>query len=203
MKILAVVGSPRKEGNSSILTREALKPFQEQGIEAALIYLSDYDFQDCNGCEGCKETYKCVIDDGMQDIYPLILESDALIVASPAYFYNITAHMKAFIDRCYCFVVFDKNDRSVWMSINEASALKYAVVIAVCEQDKVEEMGYTAEAMEKPLEALGYRVIDTVKALRLFAAGEALGDEKVLRKARQAGEKLLKTLRLKERLKDG
>lgn len=201
MKIIGIVGSRRKKGNTSTLMQEALKPFQLQGIETNLIFLGDYNIIDCNGCEGCKDTYKCVIDDDMQELYPAILESDAVILGSPAYFYNITADMKAFIDRCYCFEVFDEDDRSVWMGLNEALGGKYAAVIAVSEQEKEEDMGFTAEAMEKPLEALGYRVVSTVKALHLFKAGEASKNEKAMKAARQAGEKLLKTLQLKEKVK--
>ena len=58
------------------------------------------------------------------------------------------------------------------MGVNEALGGKYAAVIAVCEQHNEEDMGFTAEAMEKPLRALGYRITDTVKAPGLFKAGE-------------------------------
>jgi len=201
MKILGVVGSRRKKGNTSILVQEALKPFEMQGIETKLIFLGDYNIKDCNGCEGCRDTYKCVVNDDMQKLYPAILESDAVILGSPTYFYNITADMKSFIDRFYCFEIFDKENRSVWMGLNEALGGKYAAVIAVNEQEKEEDMGFASEAMIKPLEALGYRVVSSVKAINLYAAGESLRNGKVMQAANQAGEKLLKTLQLKERVK--
>lgn len=201
MKILGVVGSPRKKGNTSILMQEALKPFKMNNIETKLVFLDDYNISDCRGCEGCKKTYKCVIDDDMQKLYPDILDSDAIILASPTYFYNISADMKAFIDRCYCFEVFDQEDRSVWMGLNEALGVKYAAVIAVSEQENEEDMGFTAAAMQKFLEALAYRVVSIVKAPHLFKAGEALNNKKALEDAKQAGEKLLKFLQLKEKIK--
>ncbi len=201
MKILGVVGSRRKKGNTSILVQEALKPFARPGIETKLIFLGDYNINGCNGCEGCKDTYKCVIKDDMQQIYPMILGSDAVILGSPAYFYNVSSDTKAFIDRCYCFEAFAEDDRSVWMGVNEALGGKYAAVVAVCEQLKEEDMGYTAELMAKPLEALGYRVVSTVKALNLFTAGEALKNEKAMKEVKQAGEKLLRTLQLRDKLK--
>ena len=201
MKILGVVGSRRKKGNTAILVQEALKPFKKKGIETEMIFLGDYDFKGCNGCEGCNKTYKCVVNDDMQKIYPMILEADAMILGSPAYFYNISSDMKAFIDRCYCFEAFAEDDRSVWMGVSEALGGKYAAVVAVCEQEKAEDMGYTADLMEKPLEALGYRVVSTVKALHLFSAGEACKDEKAMQEAKKAGEKLLKTLQLRDMVK--
>lgn len=201
MKILGVVGSRRKKGNTSILMQEALNPFKKAGVETNLIFLGDYSIDDCNGCEGCRHTYRCVVNDDMQKLYPAILEADAIILGSPTYFYNITADMKAFIDRCYCFEIFDDDNRSVWMSLNEALDIKYAAVIAVNEQETEEDMGFAAEAMVKPLEALGYRVVSTVKGLHLYAAGDALSNEQVMQKANRAGEKLLKTLQLKKRVK--
>jgi len=201
LKILGVVGSRRKKGNTYTLMQEALKPFTMNNIDTKLVFLDDYNINDCNGCEGCKETYKCVINDDMQKLYPDILEADAIILGSPAYFYNVSADMKAFIDRCYCFEVFDKEDRSVWLALNEALGGKFATVIAVSEQEKEEDMGFTAEAMIRPLEALGYRVVSTVKALHLFKAGEALNNKKIMEDANKAGEKLLKCLQLKEKVK--
>ncbi|SFQ98525.1 flavodoxin family protein [Desulfoscipio geothermicus] len=198
MKILGIVGSKRKKGNTSILVQEALKAAKREGMETELIFLGDYVIKDCIGCEGCKDTYKCVLNDDMQKIYPLLLEADGIILGSPTYWYNVTADMKAFIDRCYSLEVFAEDDRSCWVGINEALGGKYAVAIAVCEQHDEKYMGFTAEAMTKPLVDLGYRVVDTVKAIKLFKAGEALEDEKILEKSRIAGERLVKTLKLRK-----
>jgi len=198
MKILGIVGSKRKNGNTSCLVQEAVGVAKKEGVETELIFLGDYSIQDCTGCEGCKDTFKCVINDDMQKIYPLLWEADGIILGSPTYFYNISADMKAFIDRCYSFEVFAENDRSCWLSINEALGGKYAVVIAVCEQESEDDMGFTPEAMSKPLEALGYRVVDKVKVLKLFKAGEALKGEKALELSRKSGERLMKTIKLRQ-----
>ncbi|EEG78637.1 flavodoxin family protein [Dethiobacter alkaliphilus] len=201
MKVLGIVGSKRKKGNTSILVQSALRKAEAEGMQTDLIFLGDHSIAGCTGCEGCKDTYRCVIDDDMQKIYPLLLEADAIILGSPTYFYNVTADVKAFIDRCYCFVTFADDDRSVWVSINEAQGGKFATVIAVCEQYSEADMRYTPEAMALPLEALGYRVIDKVKVLKLFAAGEARQDKISLEQAAKAGERLAKTLKLKQETK--
>ncbi|SHH94913.1 flavodoxin family protein [Clostridium grantii] len=198
MKLLAVVGSSRKNGNTATLIKEALKPFEKEAFDIELIYLSDYQYKDCIGCEGCKDTFKCAIKDDMQKIYPKVMEADALIIGSPTYFYNMTADMKAFLDRLYCYEVFHEEDRSVWMGLNEAFGVKYAAVVAVCEQNDEKDMGYTAISMEKTLQALGYRVVDVVKALKLFSRKEAKNHEDTMIEAYNCGEKLLKTLKLRE-----
>lgn len=200
MKILGIAGSKRKKGNTSILVQEALQAAQKEGAKTELIFLGDHSIKDCLGCEGCKDTYRCVINDDMQKIYPLLLESDGIILGSPTYFYNISADMKAFIDRCYCFEVFAEEDRSCWLSINEALGGKYAAVIVVCEQQDEKDLGFTSEAMSLALQALGYRVIDQVKVFNLFKAGEALNDDDALQRSRKAGERLVKTIQLRKEL---
>lgn len=198
MKVLGIVGSKRKNGNTAYLVQQTLDAMECEKIETELIFLGDYNIKGCTGCEGCKDTYKCVIMDDMQKIYPLILNSDAIILGSPTYFYNITSDMKAFIERCYCFQLFAEDDRSVWSSVNEVMGGKYAVVISICEQNDEKDMGFTAEAMSKPLEGLGYRVIDTVKILKLFKRGDVLKNHHALEQVKKAGEKLQKTIILRK-----
>ena len=200
MKVLGIVGSKRKKGNTSVLVQRALEAAQKEGMETEIVFLGDYDIKGCTGCEGCQKTYKCIINDDMQKIYPLLLESEAVILGSPTYFYNVTSDIKAFIDRCYCLEAFAEDDRSVWIGLNEALGGKYAAVIAVCEQHSEADMGYTAEVMEKSLQALGYRVVESVKVLRLFGKGEAVEDQESLEKSKKAGMKLARTLMLREKV---
>lgn len=70
MKILGIVGSKRKNGNTAALVKKALAEIQCEEIETKMIHLGDYNIKGCTGCEGCKETYKCVIKDDIQKIYP-------------------------------------------------------------------------------------------------------------------------------------
>jgi len=202
MKVLGVVGSKRKNGNTATMVRETLNTIEKEGFETELIFLGDYNINSCNGCEGCRETFKCVVRDDMQKIYPSLLAADALVLGSPTYFYNISSDMKAFIERCYPYEIFAEDDRSVWMSINEARGIKYAVAIAICEQYAREDMGFTVEAMTKPLEALGYRVVDAVGVLGAFKQGDVLKQNSALEQARQAGEKLAKTLKLRKSVEE-
>lgn len=199
MKILGIVGSTRKKGNTAALIKIALKSAEDFGIQTHIEYLADYSISGCTGCEGCTKTYKCIVDDDMQKLYPYVMAADAIILGSPTYFYNITSLMKAFIERLYCYETFDKNDRSIWMPLNEVMGIKYASVIAVCEQNNEADMGFTAEAMKMPLEALGYRVIDAVKVLHLFKKGEAMQNDQALEQAKAAGENLAKTLLLRQK----
>lgn len=99
MKILGIFGSPRRGGNTDILLEETLKGAQKEGAEVDRIYLTDYAITPCKECHGCDHTGQCVILDDMQKIYPKLLESDIIILASPIFFYGVTAWAKALIDR--------------------------------------------------------------------------------------------------------
>lgn len=202
MKVLGIVGSKRKSGNTATLVKETLEAVEKQGFETKTVFLGDYDIKGCKGCEGCSETYECVIKDDMQKIYPMILEADAVVMGSPTYFYNISSDIKIFLERCYNFEVFARDDRSVWMSVNEALGGKYAVTIAICEQHDERDMGFTPQAMNLPLEALGYRIVESVKVLELFKMGEAKKDHTSLKQARLAGEKLAKTMKLRAEIEE-
>lgn len=94
----------------------------------------------------------------MSLIYPGILESQGLILVSPTHNYNVTAWMKAIIDRLYCFYNFDDKRPRGWSSRLAGQGRK-AVLAAICEQKNKDDMGFTLDAMRLPLEALGYEII--------------------------------------------
>ncbi|WP_347490267.1 flavodoxin family protein [Desulfoscipio sp. XC116] len=200
MKILGIVGSPRRNGNTSRLVKEVLQGAAKEGAITELVFLHDYKFTGCRGCEKCSESCRCVINDDMQKLYPLLLEADGLVLGSPTYFYNVSADMKKFIDRCYSMEVFAKDDRSCWVGISEAMGGKYAVALTVCEQHDEQYMGFTMEALTKPLVDLGYRVIDTVKAVGFLKPGEVSENAGILDKSVTAGKRLAKTIKLRKEL---
>jgi multimeric flavodoxin WrbA len=100
MKVLGLFGSPRRGGNTEILLEEALQGAEREGAEIDRVYVTDLTITPCKECHGCDQTGNCVILDDMQKIYPRLLEADIIILASPIFFYGITAWAKALIDRC-------------------------------------------------------------------------------------------------------
>jgi multimeric flavodoxin WrbA len=102
-KIIIVKGSPRKSGNSAILAEQVAAGAQAAGAEVESFYLHGLDIQPCDACEACQGAadLDCIIDDDMQTLYPKIRQADAIVYASPIYWFNLSAQMKLFIDRCY------------------------------------------------------------------------------------------------------
>ncbi len=105
MNILGIFGSPRKGGNSDILLQEALDAAEKAGATVSTLRVCDLNIQGCIECGGCDETGVCVVEDDMSLVYPKLLDSEVIILASPIFFYSIPAQAKALIDRCqalYC-----------------------------------------------------------------------------------------------------
>jgi multimeric flavodoxin WrbA len=102
VQILAISGSPRKEGNTEYLVDVFLKTAENLGANVDHIRLSEFKIHPCDSCWICVENGKCAIKDEMDEIYPKLLASDGILIASPVYFNNVTAQTKIFIDRTWC-----------------------------------------------------------------------------------------------------
>lgn len=196
MDILGIVGSSRKSGNTDMLVQKILAGAESRGCVTKLLFLADFSISPCTGCEGCRRRFRCVVDDDMQQLYPLLEEAKGLVLGSPTYFYNVSGLMKNFIDRLYCYEFFDKQNRSVWLGWHEVAGIKYAVTAAVCEQEKEEDMGFASEAMSRSLAAIGYRIVENVKARHAFAKGDVCRQPESMERAFSAGQKLAQTLKL-------
>jgi len=99
--ILGISGSPKASGLSTLLLDKALDGAKESGALTEKIILNDLNFKACQECGGCDRTGVCSLDDDMRPIYEKLYKADAVVVASPIYFGNITAQLKAMIDRCH------------------------------------------------------------------------------------------------------
>jgi multimeric flavodoxin WrbA len=98
-KILAVIGSPRKGGNTEILVSKMAAGASAAGAQVQMVRLTELHIRECDGCHTCWRSRPCSKDDDMRQLYPKIAASDVIIFGTPVYWYGPTALMKAFIDR--------------------------------------------------------------------------------------------------------
>jgi multimeric flavodoxin WrbA len=98
--ILAIYGSPRKGGNTSLLLREAVQGAREAGAEVEEIILCDLKMSPCLEIYGCRKTGRCVIHDDFDRVYDKLLACQGVMLASPVFFYSVSAHTKILMDRC-------------------------------------------------------------------------------------------------------
>jgi multimeric flavodoxin WrbA len=104
MRILGIVGSPRKNGNTEILMNEIMKVGVEAGCETEIFLMHDKHVGPCNACQACFKSDGCIVQDDMQELYSMIMRADAVIFGSPVYFGGVTAQMKAVMDRTFAFL---------------------------------------------------------------------------------------------------
>lgn len=192
--IIGVEGSPRKGGNSHTLLAAIMAGVQEAGETGQQVHLRDYRYEPCIGCEKCRKDKICTrFQDGMTLLYPLIQESRGLVLVSPVHNYNVTAWIKAFIDRLYCYYDFEDTRPRAWSSRLAGQGRK-AVIAAIAEQEDKRDMGVVMEAMRLPLEALGYEVLEEIAILRLFDRGVVAEHPRYLEQAKAAGGSLARAL---------
>ena len=101
MKIIGILGSSRKRGNSDVLLDIALKEAKGLGAKVSKIPLSGKSIAPCDGCGKCQKSGKCVVKDDMHDIYQKMLEADGILWATPIYFWSMTGQTKIVMDRTY------------------------------------------------------------------------------------------------------
>lgn len=190
-QVLSVSGSPRKGGNTDSIVKQIMLGVNSENIQGCNVNLSNLDFSGCVGCERCRKDKVCTnIIDGMSVLYPDIIDSKGLIVASPVHNYNITLWMKAFIDRLYCFYDFDNNTRPRDWSSRLAGQNRKVVISAVCEQESIDDLGLAIDAMEKPMSALGFDIVGVLPVFLAFEKGAVKKQNGIMDKAFELGAKL-------------
>lgn len=176
MKILGMVGSYRKKGNSEILAKEALMGAEEAGAEVELLRMTDYQIEACQGFGLCLFREEgCHIDDGVKSIWSRIDEADGILLSVPCYFLESTAVLKQLIDRA-------------WVLAHRGTFRgKYASVIV-----PYATRGWIPYAMLQPnifCGILGLRVIHRA-AFNIQGLGEAVHDGEMIKKAHRIGKEL-------------
>ncbi|MDE4908262.1 flavodoxin family protein [Methanogenium marinum] len=102
MKVIAINGSPRKDGNTTHLLRAVLTELENEGIETELMHIGGRNIHGCTACMKCWENLdkKCIIDnDIINECIAKMAEADGIIIGSPTYFTDVNAEIKALIDR--------------------------------------------------------------------------------------------------------
>ncbi|MCG7840903.1 MAG: flavodoxin family protein [Methanomassiliicoccales archaeon] len=135
MKILALNGSPRKDGNTAKFLKELTKEHKDVDLE--YFDLGDLKIKDCIGCFYCKKNEGCSIKDDMTMLYHKIQHAEALIIGSPVYFGAETALTKAFLDRMYTMLNFGSGPG---IYISKIKGTKKVIIVFTCGNGKGNEI---------------------------------------------------------------
>jgi multimeric flavodoxin WrbA len=110
-KVIVLLGSPRRKGNSSILAEKIAKGAKAAGANVETFFLHEMDIAPCKSCYACQKpgSKGCSIHDDMQMLYRKMLEAEAWVIASPVYWFTMSAQTKLWMDRCFAFPAYGKD----------------------------------------------------------------------------------------------
>jgi multimeric flavodoxin WrbA len=181
--VAAVIGSPHRGGNTVALADAALAELESLGCACTRIFLADMRIAPCEGHEDCAQLAACVHDDDMDGVLEQVYAADALILATPVYYENVTAQMKLFIDRNATRYYHDE-----WLTPTVVG------LIAVATESGLDE---TLEALRRFV-ALSTKEAPPIVSLRGFAEkpGDAVRDAGLMAEARAFGRSIGRELGL-------
>jgi multimeric flavodoxin WrbA len=182
-KVLILMGSPRKKGNSAVLAEHLARGAMGVGAHVETLYLHGMDINPCTGCDECQgeNAAGCVLDDAMQDVYGKLKEADSIVFASPIYWFSVSAQLKMVIDRIYAVGGGDKN---------VLKGKNFGVLLVYADPDPFTSGAVNALRMFQDISTyLDTTIVDMVYG-SAYEAGEIAGNEEVLEKAIELGEKL-------------
>lgn len=183
LKLLAIVGSPRLKGNTNYLVDAALKEATRLGVETEKISICRYEVKPCMGHANCATFTNCKTNDDTGWILDSFCEADGVILATPVYYYNVTAQMKTFIDRNY--FLYKKERRSKARAVG---------IIVVAEMEGIEDTLYTLNQFVDWSFHVGEAKRFTVSGYALNP-GDARRNSSLVEEARNLGRQMVKNLK--------
>ncbi len=181
-KVLVLLGSPRKKGNSAILAQEIVKGAESAGASCETLFIHKMNIKPCQSCYACqKEDSKgCAIDDDMQTVFPKLIASDTWVIASPVYWFNMSAQTKLWMDRCFALLAYRGN------------AFKKRIAIAMTYGDTDPFTSGCVNALRTFQDAFRYVGADIVGMVYGSAlnSGDISQNTELLKAAEELGKKL-------------
>lgn len=182
MKVLGIIGSPRKGSNSGALAEQVIGGAASKWAQAECVTLSDLSIAPCKACAACKQTGgKCVQKDDMVGLVEKMKTADAFVLATPVYYGDVTAQMKTWIDRCYCLMD---------MQFNSELKGKRVALVTTCAQPQDDMVEHTLKTLHQFCGFNQMQVVGEIKGAGLLMPGEATGKADLTKAAGELGEKL-------------
>ena len=183
-QVLVILGSPRRKGNSSTLAARISRGAKSAGAEVDTLFLQGLKISPCRGCDTCQkhDSKGCAVKDDMQQIYPKLIKADAWVIASPVYWFTMSAQTKIFMDRCYALTAYANNP---FAGKRIAIAMRYGDV------DPVKSGCVNAlRAFQDAFRYTGSRIVGMVYGSAM-KAGEIADNEALMGEAEELGKRLV------------
>ncbi len=193
--LLAIASSPRRNGNSESLLKEFCRAAEDAGWNVEMLRINNLKFRPCQACDACAKDGKCILNDDMQDIYPKMIESDALVIASPVTFGSMNAQLKMFIDRFQCWWNAKYNLKEPFVS-EEENRQGYFICVGALKRKRY------CENAEEIIKVFFHNINHTLAGSLFFRGydekGAILEDPDALAETYQAGKDFISRLEDKQ-----
>jgi multimeric flavodoxin WrbA len=188
MKIVSLLGSPRKNGNSSTIAKRFCSTAEKFGAEVTTFVLNSLEFRGCQGCMLCKtELDRCALKDDLTEVLDDVRETDILVLASPVYYWDVSGQLKCFLDRTFSYLVPDFITNPVKTRLAPGKKL-----VMILSQNNPDEESFTNifPKFDYFFRAYGFRESHLIRAFGVNEPGEVASREDVMGLAEKTAEKL-------------
>ena len=182
-KIMVVIGSPRRKGNSAALAQRVADGAKDTGAQVETFFLHAMDIRPCTACDACRTKLKkdCIIKDDMKRLYPKLKAADGIVIASPIYWFTISAQTKLFMDRWYALGGDDGY---------ELAGKKFGIVLAYADADPFTSGAVNAlRTFQDAFNYIGAEMVGTVYG-SAWKAGEIKKNKALMDAAYALGKKM-------------
>lgn len=173
VRVLGIVGSPRRGGNTEVLIDEVLAGAAEAGALVEKAILNELNIAPCQACNGCQESGECVQQDDLRVLLEQMERSQVWALGTPVYWWGPTAQFKAFLDR--------------WYGIGHAMFRRRRVILAIPLGGSESYARHTVGILTDVVHYLGMQLVATILAPGVHRQGAVRGQARVLAEARRAG----------------
>lgn len=183
MKVIGIVGSPRRNGNTNIIVQQVLEGAAE--AETRTFLLNEMNYRGCQACDYCKSHEKCKLEDDLTELFDELAEADGVVFGAPIYFGQFSGQMRLFLDRCYSLV---NPDYSTRLPVGK----KAIIVGAQGMPDPTAYNGVYEEFGGQISRFMGMDVKDTLIAAGYHVPGGVKEYVELMLKAKNTGHNLFK-----------
>ncbi|MDD2320528.1 MAG: flavodoxin family protein [Geobacteraceae bacterium] len=199
-KIIIFEGSPRKNGNSSLLARQVAAGAKQHGAEVESFYLHGMDIRPCSACDACQASLAtdCIIEDDLQSLYPRLRSADALVFASPVYWFSFSAQLKLLIDRCYALTWIETGsplteEETSYTFTTDLAGKKTGIILTYGDTDPFSSGAVNAlRTFQDMFRFVGADIVDMIYGSAM-APGEVAENHGLMQQAFTLGKRLAET----------
>jgi multimeric flavodoxin WrbA len=176
-KVLGIVGSPRRGGNTDTLVEEVLAGAKAAGAQTEKVMLSDLDIRPCKGCWACSKQGECIQEDDFSKFSVKLIEAQTWVIGTPIYWWGPSAQLKAFIDR--------------WVSLRQQAFTDKTLILAIPMGGGSESYARHTTGMFRDIASyLGIDLREIILATGVSKKGEVRQNKQLMENAYQAGNRI-------------